>query len=481
MTEGKNLLTFYQKQKKIRELKSLLPEVFNEGKLDLQKLKIYFGSDCVVDESNYGLTWIEKDNCLSKLKEKETGRLVFDKDKSVSPNKTKNVFIEGDNLDALQLLQKDYSRKVKLIYVDPPYNTGNDFGYNDRFKIRSNQYLEYLNRTGIGRVDSFLKNQIESGEVHTHWLNMIFPRLVLSKNLLTDDGVLIISIDESEKSNMQLLCNEIFGEENFVGCFVWINRSISNDSANSFATIHEYILMYAKDTKKVKLLGEAKDLSSYSNPDTDANGDWTPDNPTAASGNSNSRFPINNPFTGEQYFPPVGRYWAFSEPRIQEWVNSGKLVFPKEKGKRFLLKKYKGELKNSFKPVSSIISDIPTTKGTRELKELYPEGTPFKYPKPTDLLSKIFEQLTNSDDLILDLFAGSASAAHAVLKLNNARNSKRRFICVQNNELIKEDSDAYRIGFHTISDLAQDRILRAGKIFPSLDTGFRFYRIDKEC
>lgn len=477
--QGKKLLSFYQKQKKITELKSLLPEVFAGDQLDIQKLKFYLEADQFQDESNYGLSWFGKDASMQQANEKVTDKLVFDKAKSVQPNKTKNLFVEGDNLDALRLLQKDYAGKIKLIYVDPPYNTGKDFGYNDRFKIRSNQYLEFLNGSGIDRVDSFLKNQIESGEVHTNWLNMIYPRLVLSRQLLTGNGAIAISIDESEKSNVQLVCNEIFGEDNFVGCCIWVNRSNSNANSNSFAANHEYILIYAKDSNEIKLKGELKDLSNYSNPDNDSNGDWLPDNPSAASGNSNSRFTITNPYTNEKYLPPQGRYWAFSEQRVSEWFDSGKLIFPKEKGKRFLLKKYKSELKSIYNPVSSIITDIPTSKGTRELKELYPEGNPFKYPKPTDLLVKIFEQLSDEEDLILDLFAGSASAVHAVFKLNEKQSSNRRFICVQNTEAIKEDSDAFRIGFSFISDLTKDRIVRAGKIFHTVDTGFKFYRIEK--
>lgn len=477
--QGKKLLSFYQKQKKISELKSLLPEIFVGDQLDIQKLKIYLEADQFLDESNYGLSWFGKDTSMQQANEKTSGKLIFDKAKSVQPNKTENLFVEGDNLDALRLLQKDYVGKIKLIYVDPPYNTGNNFAYNDRFKIRSNQYLEFLNGSGIDRVDSILKNQIESGEVHTNWLNMIYPRLVLSRQLLTDNGAIAISIDESEKSNVQLVCNEIFGEENFVGCFIWVNRSNSNGYNNSFAANHEYILIYAKDSNEIKLKGELKDLSNYSNPDQDSNGDWIPDNPSAASGNSNSRFTITNPYTNEEYLPPQSRYWAFSEQRVSEWFNSGKLIFPKEKGKRFLLKKYKSELKSIYNPVSSIITDIPTSKGTRELKELYPEGNPFKYPKPTDLLVKIFEQLSDEEDLILDLFAGSASAVHAIFKLNETQSSNRRFICVQNTEAVKEDSDAFRIGFTSISDITIDRIVRAGKIFNRVDTGFKFYRIEK--
>ncbi len=476
--QGKKLLSFYQKQKKITELKSLLPEVFVGDQLDIQKLKIYLEADQFRDELNYGLSWFGKNTSLKQANENTADKLVLDKGKSVHPNKTKNLFIEGDNLDALRLLQKDYAGKIKLIYIDPPYNTGTDFAYNDRFKIRSNQYLEFLNDSGIERVDSFLKNQIESGEVHTNWMNMIYPRLVLSRQLLSDNGSVVISIDESEKSNMQLICNEVFGEDNFIGCFIWVNRSNSNANRNSFATNHEYILLYAKNSDEIKLKGEPKDLSNYSNPDHDLNGDWIPDNPSAASGNSNSRFVIVNPHTKEEYLPPHGRFWAFSEQRVGEWLNSGKMIFPKEKGKRFLLKKYKSELKSFYNPISSIITDIPTSKGTRELKELYPEGNPFKYPKPTNLLVKIFEQLSDEEDLILDLFAGSASAVHAIFKLNQMQSSNRSFICVQNTEAIKEDSDAFRIGFSHISDLSRDRIVRAGKLYSTVDTGFRFLKIN---
>lgn len=474
MTQGKKLLSFYQKQKKIKELKSILPELFSENRLDIQKLKIYLGKDQFQDDSNYGLSWFGKDNSLTECRDSKRAKLVLDRTKSIAPNKTNNLLIEGDNLDVLKILQEDYQEKIKLIYIDPPYNTGKTFAYTDRFKIRSNQYLSFLDKTDIGRVNSSLKNQLESGEIHTNWLNMMYPRIVLSKNLLTEDGCVAVSIDESEKVNMQLLCNEVFGEANFVACFIWINRSMANDAANFYTNNHEYILVYSKNAKKVKFIGEAKDLSNYSNPDNDPKGEWIPDNPTAASGNSNSQFPITNPITGEQYVPPVGRYWAFAESRVHQWAKSGKLIFPAEKGKRFLLKKYKSELKSKNKPISSIISDIPTSKGTRELKELYPEGLPFKYPKPTDLLVKLFEQLTVSGDTILDIFAGSASSAHAILKLNSREKTNRNFICIQNDELTSKDSDAYLMGFTKLCDLSRDRIVRAGKLYSISNFGFNY-------
>ncbi len=414
---------------------------------------------------------------LEKAKEPVVANLVLNREKSVFPVNN-NLFIEGDNLDALRLLKQDYQSGIKLVYFDPPYNTGKQFAFNDNYQISSSQYLAYLNELNPVRIDTFAKNRIESGEKHTQWLNMIYPRLIHARDLLTKDGLILFSIDESEKSNLQIICNEVFGENNFVGSFIWVNRSIPNDSAHFFATTHEYILMYAKNKELVKFKGEEKDLSSYAKPDCDCNGDWIADNPTAASGNKNSRFPIKNPFTGEEYFPPSGRYWAFSKNRVGEWTKSGKLVFPKEVGKRFLLKKYKSELKSRRKPISSIINDIPTSKGTKELKSLYPEGLPFKYPKPTDLLVKLFGQLSDDGDYILDLFAGSASSVHAIFKLNEKENTNRNFICVQNNEPTVEGSDAYAMGFRRLCDLSRDRIIRSGKLYSEVKSGFSYLKVE---
>lgn len=480
MQEQNKLLNFYQKQKSIKELKQLLPEIFTQEKLDVQKLKRYLGSEAIIDEGNYALSWFGKEESIARNARSQSGELVLDRDKSIRLNKTQNKFIEGDNLDALHLLQDEYSEKIRFIYIDPPYNTGKSFSYKDRYKISSNTYNDYLENSNIGRVSTALKNQIESGEIHTNWLNMIYPRLVLSRNLLEESGTIAISIDEIEKANLQLICNEVFGEENFLGCFIWVNRTSSNDTSNLFANNHEYILIYAKNRKTIKLLGEPKDLSNYTNPDNDINGAWIADNPTAASGNENSRFSIINPYTSEEYLPPPGRYWAFAESRVREWTNSGKMVFPKQKGNRFLLKKYRDELKSEYKPVSSIITNIPTSKGTKELKDLYPNGSPFKYPKPTDLLCKLLVQFTKPEDTILDLFSGSASLAHAVMKVDDKEMSKRNFICLQNDEPITKESDAYSMGFERMCDLSYDRIVKAGKLYSAENIGLNYYKIENE-
>ncbi|NOU59293.1 site-specific DNA-methyltransferase [Marinifilum caeruleilacunae] len=477
MTSKASLLNSYKKQKHLRGLREFLPQVFDGELLDIQKLKAFLGEESYIDQSNFELSWFDKNLAINKAKEECNGQLVFVKEKSALSDQSENLFIEGDNLDALKLLKKDYQEKIKLIYIDPPYNTGKNFGYSDNYQLASDDYLEYLNHSTIGRVDQLKQHRIESGELHTQWLNLIFPRLILSKDLLSEDGVVLLSIDESEKANAQLLCNEVFGEENFVGSFVWENRSISNDSANLFSTVHEYILVYARNKSQLKFKGEEKDFSNYSNPDYDANGDWTPDNPTAASGNEKSRFPIINPFTGEEYLPPNGRFWAFSESRVEEWSKSGKMVFPKELGKRFLLKKYRNELRSERKAISSVITDIPTLKGTKELKDLYPDEIPFKHPKPTELLIKLFDQLTGNEDFIMDIFAGSASTAHAVYKMNKLEASQRKFICIQNKEILSQNTAGYRAGFNTIADVAIDRIERAGKQQTSNNSGVNYFRI----
>ena len=214
----------------------------------------------------------------------------------------------------------------------------------------------------------------------------MYHRLLLAKELLTDDGVLFISIDDREMAHLKLLCDGIFSSKNFIGNFVWANRTTPNDAVNKFATDHEYILVYARQREHFQLKGVPKDFAKYTNRDNDPNGPWMPDNPSAASGTEKDRFPIKNPHTGELYYPPDGRYWAFAKRRVKEWAAAGKLVFPEEPGKRFLLKKYRSELKSDTKPASSLINGILTAHGTKELKQLFGAASPIKYPKPTVLV-----------------------------------------------------------------------------------------------
>ena len=310
---------------------------------------------------------------------------------------------------------------------------------------------------------------------------MIYPRLKLARNLLKDDGIMLISIDENEISNLTKLCSEIFGEENIIGSFIWNNRTTPNDANNNFAINHEYILIIAKNAQLASFKGIQKDLSNYKNPDNDPNGPWIKDNPSAASGSEKDRFIIKNPFTGQEYLPPKGRYWGFSQKRVEEWTKSGKLVFPKENNKNFILKKYLKELKSNFKPQGSLITDILTMHGTKEIRKIFHDSqNVFKYPKPSKLISYLLNQLKLENDIILDFFSGSATTAHAIFNLNN----KNKFILVQIPEILDENSEAYKAGYETICEIGKERIRRAGdKIVKEsgnkdLDIGFKVFKLD---
>ena len=262
----------------------------------------------------------------------------------------------------------------------------------------------------------------------------MYHRLRLAKDLLTDDGVLFISIDDREMAHLKLLCDGIFGAKNFIGNFTWVNRTTPNDAANKFATDHEYVLVYARQREHFQLKGVPKDFAKYINRDNDPRGPWMPDNPSAASGTEKDRFPIKNPHTGEIYYPPPGRYWAFAKRRVKEWAASGKLVFPQEEGKKFLLKKYRLELKSDTKPASSLIQGILTSHGTKELKQLFDAASPIKYPKPTALIKHLLGLLNKKEGIFLDFFAGSGTTGQAVLALNREDGGRRSFILCNNNE-----------------------------------------------
>ncbi len=460
-------------QKLLKMIDSIFPDMINDNKLDITELKQLLGNEFIQNESLFELIWPEKDKLSEIINSPTTKRFKVIEEKSININTTKNIFIEGDNLDTLKLLRNDYTEKIKLVYIDPPYNTGKDFVFSDKFKSnhKQNSLFSLANQ----------QNNNDGIKLHTNWLSMIYPRLSLSRDLLKDDGVIMISIDNSEKSHLQVICNEIFGEKNFIGDFVWINRTTPNDAKIKFATDHEFIVMYAKNIEKVIFKGVKKDFAAYKNPDNDKNGDWCADNPSAASGTDSYKFAIVNPFTGQNYFPPKGRYWAFAPRRVEEWTKSGKLVFPKEENKNFVLKKYKKDLRSNYKPITSIINGILTSQGTKEMKALYSDGSPFKYPKPTQLLIKLIEQITDTNDIILDYFAGSASTAHAVMKLNYKTNSNRQFICVQTAEKTKKGSEPDKQGFRNISAIAIDRIHKVAKQYENKlkDGGVKYLKIEK--
>lgn len=411
-------------QRRIEALKELFPEVVEGNEINTRLLQKIIS----VNNTNSELYWEDKDNAIKELSIEPEGILNIE---STVPH---NMLIEGDNLTVLKHLKNKFENTVDVIYIDPPYNTGNSFIYKDYF----------------------------SG--HSSWLSMMYPRLKIARDFLTPEGVIFVSIDENECSHLKILCDEIFEEDNFIGSFIWKCRTGANDKKNNFSSNHEFILCYAKQIEKVKFKGVPKDFSKYKNPDNDPNGPWIKDNPSAASGNDSMNFPIVNPYTGEVYQPPKGRYWAFSEKTFNRYVEEGKVIFPEVKGKRFILKRYLKDIRNKYKPNSSLEfveeKQILTSQGTKELKRLFNTGSPFPYPKPSQLIVELLKMVEKKDAIVLDFFAGSGTTAHAVLSLNQIDRGDRKFILVQRPEELKKSFKLEDKELHTIFDITEERIER---------------------
>lgn len=403
---------------------------------------------------------------------------------------TENLYIEGDNLEVLKLLQNSYFNKVKMIYIDPPYNTGNDFIYVDDFAQNIDEYEE-----AKGSFDEegncLFKNTDTNGRFHSDWCSMIYPRLILARNLLADDGVIFISIDDNEQANLKKICNEIFGEKNFIGEIIRKTKSITNDIKNGLNIQHEALLVYAKYINLLKLIGNEKKLEGYKNPDNDPNGEWCSGDPSAKSGGEGTYFEIKNLYTGKSDFPPKGRYWAFSRKTFDEYIKKGKILFKKvykanERG--FIFKRYKNELKDRYNPLNSLFAienKYMNQIGTKELNLLFKE-IDFIYPKPVNFIKLLITSLNDKSSIILDFFSGSATTAHAVMQLNAEDGGKRKFIMVQLPEKTDEKSEAFKAGYKNICEIGKERIRRAGEKIKEeaglngqdLDIGFRVLKLD---
>lgn len=475
---------------KLAKLRQILPEIFSEHALDLEKLKTLLG-DHLAQNERYGLNWAGKSTAYQALQAPTSNTLVPCPSESVDFDTTQNIFIESDNLEALKILQKSYAGKIKMIYIDPPYNTGNDFIYHDDF---SQSKKDYEIATGDRNINgellkSFKKNSKDNGHYHSNWLNMMLPRLHLAHTLLSDDGVIFISIDDHEQAQLKLLCDEIFGGENFVADLIRKTKSTTNDAKTGLNLQHENCLIYAKNKDLIKLLGGEKDLSGYSNPDNDPNGDWCSSDPSAKSGTEkNNYFSITNPYTGKIDYPPTGRFWLFSQKTIQKHIDNGNICFKKEHKENergFIFKRYKKDLKTTQKTLDSLVfcdNEFMNQVATKELLDIN-LAEHFNYPKSTKFLKRIIEHSSNSNSIILDFFAGSATTAHAVMQLNAEDNGNRQFVMVQLPELTDEKSEAHKAGFKTISDISKERIRRAGAKIKAenpdkmLDTGFKVFKL----
>jgi adenine-specific DNA-methyltransferase len=481
-------------QENIEKIAKLFPNVITEIKdekgnitkaIDFELLQQEL-SDVIVEGSKerYQLTWPGKKEAIVTANTPINKTLRPVKEDSLDWETTENLYIEGDNLEVLKLLQESYLNKIKCIYIDPPYNTGKDFIYKDNFTQDKEEYLEES-----GQVDEYgnrlFQNTEYNGRYHSDWLSMMYPRLKLARNLLSDDGVIFISIDDNEVHNLRKICDEIFGEENFVGDIIRKTKSSTNDPNLNYNMQHDNILVYMK-SDKFTFVGLPKDLSRYTNPDNDPNGAWVSSDPSAKSGGSGTYFKIVNPYTKKVDLPPQGRFWAFNKDTYNRYLESGKIVFKKEHGlneRGFIFKTYLNQLKNKTKPMDSLLfvsNDYMNQNATKELNDL---NVDFAYPKPIKLIKDLLKYSISRDSVILDFFSGSATTAHAVMQLNAEDGGNRKYIMVQLPEPTDEKSEAYKAGYKNIAEIGKERIRRAGKKIKEetgvdIDYGFRVFKVD---
>ena len=473
-------------QTNLDKLRSLFPECVSEGKLDIDKLLSLCGEYIDNDFEKYKFEWKGKADCLRLAQKRSTGTLRPCPEESVDWDTTQNLYIEGDNLEVLKLLQTAYYRKVKMIYIDPPYNTGNDFVYADDFADPMARYKEVTQQTTKSNPETM-------GRYHTNWLNMMYPRLRLAANLLRDDGVIFISIDDNEVTNLRKVCDEVFGEENFIGTILWKKKTNGNNMG-FIPPVHDYLLVYARSILDIKDIGydvtEEYINKTYSNPDNDPRGAWTTMDLSA--NHKGPYFPIINPATGESFNPPEGRYWVFNEEEVQRRIADGRIIFGKTGMTRPVQKVFAAErIKGKIRAESWWDKHGMNEDATAEIRELFGQGKLFTHPKPSKLIYNLIKISTESDDLILDFFSGSATTAHAVMQLNAEDGGNRRFILVQLPELCDEKSEAYKAGYKNICEIGKERIRRAGKKILEehtqvtmeedkhpLDVGFRVFKLD---
>ena len=463
-------------QTNLDKLRSVFPECVSEGKLDIDKLLSLCGEYIDNDFEKYRFEWKGKADCLRLAQKRSTGTLRPCPEESVDWDTTQNLYLEGDNLEVLKLLQTAYYRKVKMIYIDPPYNTGNDFVYADDFADPMARYKEVTQQTTKSNPETM-------GRFHTNWLNMMYPRLRLAANLLRDDGVIFISIDDVEIDNLKKLCNEIFGEENFVAQFIWQSRqNKDNRNITGVSIDHEYVVCYTKQFGHRVFRGTDRKTEQYKNPDNDPRGPWTSANMVGlatADARPNLHYDLINPADGRNYGCPE-KGWRYDRNTMNRLIQEGRIIWPDNPDGRPRKKSFLNELSDNLPGFSSIFSTgVYTNTATKEIGGLFNRYL-FDFPKPVEIIKQLISQVSNTDDLILDFFSGSATTAHAVMQLNAEDGGNRRFILVQLPELCDEKSEAYKAGYKNICEIGKERIRRAGKMLKdALESSGLFVRAAK--
>lgn len=478
----------------IEKIGALFPNCITETKdvdgkpkkaINFELLRQMLSGDVIEGDEAYEFTWVGKKAAIVEANKPIRKTLRPCKEESVNWDSTENLYIEGDNLEVLKLLQESYLGKVKMIYIDPPYNTGNDFIYRDDFKQSA---AEYDKDSGVCDEDGnrLFKNTDSNGRFHSDWCSMIYSRLMLARNLLADDGFIFISIGEEEVENLYIVCDEVFGKSLHLGTFIWKRRQmVDSRSKTGVSEDHEYLICFAKQPEK-RIRGQETDMSKYSNPDNDPRGDWMSADMTGlatASQRPNLHYDLVDPLTGVTYkCPPTG--WRYERKRMQQLIENNEVLFPAKEDGRPRRKKFAKDLQSNYAGMSTVLNTVFNTQATRELKAIFDGEDYFDFPKPVDYIKLIVEQGATEEGIVLDFFSGSATTAHAVMQLNAEDAGHRKFIMIQLPEPCDEKSEAYKAGYPNICEIGKERIRRAAKKIAEehpdakFDGGFRVLKLD---
>ena len=490
------------------KLKQIFPEVFNQDKIDFDKLRRTLGEEIDTGEERFGMTWPGKNDCFKVIQKPSIGTLKPAKEESIDWDNTENLFIEGDNLEVLKLLQRSYYDKIKVMYIDPPYNTGGEFIYPDKYSESLETYLAYT-----GQVDTegikFSTNTESDGRFHSKWMNMMYPRLFLARNLLRDDGVIFVSIDDNEVKNLRAIMDEVFGGENFIDSIIWKKRYGGGAKEKYLVTVHEYVIFYAKNKDKVNPIfippkdGAAERYYKGKDEKYKTRGPYRThplEAGKAVGDRPNLIFPIPAP-DGTQIVPK--RQWYWSKERVLKAIEENELEFVKDRSGSWTVhsKQYLKDEDGNIRQAKafSIIDDVFTQHGTNEGIEIFGDARIFPYPKPSLFIQKLLDIGIEHDDddvVVMDFFAGSCPTAQALINLNTKSAKKCKYICIQLPESCEEESEAYKAGFRNIADIGKKRLrIVVDKVKEKqkrdnedlfgkdnnrqIDLGFRVFKLDR--
>lgn len=497
--EKLNMQTTNVVDENIKRIGELFPNCLterlnDEGKpevaIDFDQLRQELSKDIVEgQEERYQFTWPDKRNAIRLANAPTTDTLRPCREESVDFDNTQNLYIEGDNLQVLKLLRENYLGKVKMIYIDPPYNTGNDFVYYDDFSQSSDEYIHNSGQTDE-EGNRLVANTESNGRFHTDWLNMIYPRLKVAKDLLSKDGIIFISIDDNEAKNLKNISDEVFGEHNFLAQVVWERAYSPINLMKHFSPSHDYVLVYARNIEDAVCKGIPRSVEAnerYSNPDNDPRGDWKSSDLSVGPAVESNIYPITTP-SGRIVMPPSGYSWRLSKTKFEEYVKDNRIWFGNEGCNVPSIKRFLSELrKQGITPMTFWrYEEVGHSQdATQKLAKLFNGKKYFEYPKPVELIKRCIAMYSDSDSYILDFFSGSATTAHAVMQLNAEDGGNRKFIMVQLPESTDEKSEAYKAGYKNICEIGKERIRRAGKKIKEehleakdLDAGFRVVKLD---